>query len=209
VDETNRVDLEHGYRRGPRGPRGLYKEIIKIQRNRYIAYVLVESLYYIAILVQMFIGAVLASLGSLPTVHPAAITILGIVNTSTAGIQALLKGQGLPDRLKKDQFEMKKVQDFIEEVEIRLAVAGEGTLSSDELDKVVEQIFQKYNAARDTAEMNDPSNYTHQVDSRPAVGQQDGPGDGGDGQVTGLRALARTTATQNGADAVSARFVMD
>jgi hypothetical protein len=89
--------------------------------------------------------------------------VLGISNTFTAGVLALLKGQGLPDRLRKDEYEMKKVQDFIEQTEIRLAVAGQGALTSEELDKVVEQIFERYNSARDTAEMNRPSSYAHQV----------------------------------------------
>lgn len=206
VDETTRADLEAAQK----GPRGLYRQIIRTQRNLYLQYVAVESLYYIAILVQMFIGAVLASLGSLPTLHPAAITILGIVNTSTAGIQALLKGQGLPDRLRKNEFEMKKVQDFIEETEIRLAVAGEGTLTADELENLVDQIFEKYNAARDTAEMNNPANYTRQVDPEPTA-STDGAADGG--QVSGIKALARrpTNLDQNGGDngQGKGKFVID
>ena len=60
-------------------------------------------------------------------------------------MQALLKGQGLPDRLRKNEFEMKKVQDFIEEVETRLAVVNTGILTAADLDEVMEQIFDKYN----------------------------------------------------------------
>ena len=74
---------------------------------------------------------------------------------------ALFKGQGLPDRLRKDGFEMKKLQDFIEETEIRLSL-GEGTFTDDELDQVVQRVFLKYNAARDSAEMNRPDSYGHQ-----------------------------------------------
>ena len=86
-----------------------------------------------------------------------------MVNTSTAGVLALLKGQGLPDRLRKDEYEMRKVQDFIEERESRLVVGGAGTLDTEELDELLQQVFAKYNAARDTAEMNRPDSYGHQV----------------------------------------------
>lgn len=57
-------------------------------------------------------------------------------NSSTAGMLALLKGQGPPDRLRKDEFEMRKVQDFIEQMEARLAFIGED-ISEKELDDPV------------------------------------------------------------------------
>jgi hypothetical protein len=195
VDETIFADLESG----KKGPRGLYKEIIAIQRSRYLQYQAVEALYYVAIIVQILIGAFLASLGSLPTLHPILVTALGIANTFTAGILALLKGQGLPDRLRKDEFQMKKVQDFIEETEIRLAVAGGGSWTAEELDSAMEQIFDKYNSARDTAEMNRPSSYAHQVENGMS-GDRDGSGDG-DRRFGSLRAITkRSTNSQNDND---------
>jgi hypothetical protein len=148
-----------------KGARGLYKEVISLQRWRSRQYIAVDAVYYIAIGTQIIIGATLASLGSLSKLHNLAITILGVVNAATAGILALLKGQGLPDRLRKDEFEMKKVQDFIEETEIRLAVGGEDEFTKQQLEEVVGQVFEKYNTARDTAEMNKPTSYSHQVES--------------------------------------------
>lgn len=101
------------------------------------------------------------------------ITVLGIVNSCIAGILALLKGQGLPDRLRKDEFEMRRVQDFIEECECRLAVGGwEENCSLKEVDNLVKQVFERYNVARDTAEMNRPSSYAHQVDPGSNNGHQ-------------------------------------
>jgi len=96
-----------------------------------------------------------------------AITILGIVNSSTAGILALLKGQGLPDRLRKDAFEMLKVQNFIEEIDTKLAFGMIQDMDEKELDDLVKGVFDRYNVARDTAEMNRPASYVHQVDVRP------------------------------------------
>jgi hypothetical protein len=151
VDETG-VDLESARK----GARGLYKEIIDIQKWRNRQYILIEILYYVALVTQIIIGATLTALGPVSGLHSKAITILGVVNTSTAGVLAILKGQGLPDRLRKDEFEMHKVQDFIEETESRLIVGGPGTLDKEQLDELLQQVFAKYNAARDTAEANRP-----------------------------------------------------
>lgn len=57
---------------------------------------------------------------------------------------------------------MQKVQDFIEETDIRLAVMPRDTFTTEELDQAVQQIFENYNTARDTSEMNRPSSYAHQ-----------------------------------------------
>ena len=77
------------------------------------------------------IGTILASFGPLSMLHSSAITILGVLNASIAGILVLLKGQGLPDRLRKDEYQMRRVQDFIEEEETRLAVKG--SITTEEL----------------------------------------------------------------------------
>jgi hypothetical protein len=150
--DDNGVDLESARK----SARGLYKEIIDSQTRRSRQYHIVEILFYLALGTQIIIGATLTALGPVSKLHSTAITILGVVNTTTAGVLALLKGQGLPDRLRKDEFEMRKVQDFIEETESRLVVGGQGTLDTEELDELLQQVFAKYNAARDTAEMNRP-----------------------------------------------------
>lgn len=142
---------------------GLYKEIISIQLWRNTQFRLVEGVFYTTLGTQIIIGACLAALGPLSASHSKAITILGVVNSSLAAILALLKGQNLPDRLRKDGFEMKKVQDFIEETEIRLvAMEGEDEFTAEELDKALQSVFAQYNAARDTAEINRPDSYAHQ-----------------------------------------------
>jgi len=144
--------------------RGMYKEVINIQLWRNRQYHLVEGVFYLTLGTQIVIGACLAALGPLSSDHGKAITILGVVNSSLAGALALLKGQNLPDRLRKDGFEMKKVQDFIEETEIRLqTMEGDPQeFTGEELDTVLQSVFAQYNAARDTAEMNRPDSYAHQ-----------------------------------------------
>ena len=157
------------------GARGLYKEIIANQRRRSRAYYLTDAVMYISLGAQIVIGAALTALGPLAKLHPTAITLLGITNTSIAGVLALLKGQGLPDRLRKDEFEMRKVQDYIEETEARLVLAGD-TLTLEEVDDAVQKVFLKFNAARDTAEMNRPDSYGHQpegeLQARPSFPKQ-------------------------------------
>jgi len=44
--------------------------------------------------------------------HVLAITLLGAFNTVIAGILALIKGQGLPDRLYHDRAEFRRLQDW-------------------------------------------------------------------------------------------------
>jgi hypothetical protein len=124
VDDTG-ADLESARK----GARGLYKEVIDQQTRRSRQYILVEILFYLALGAQIVIGATLTALGPISGLHSKAITILGVINTSTAGVLALFKGQGLPDRLRK------------------------------------QQVFGKYNAARDTAEMNRPDSYGHQPEA--------------------------------------------
>lgn len=140
---------------------GLYKEIIGIQKWRSRQYRLVEVLYYLALGAQIVIGATLTALGPHSGLHAKSITILGVFNTTIAGILAMLKGQGLPDRLRKDEFEMKKVQDYIEETETRLMYTDD-EFTDAELDDLLQTVFAKYNAARDTAELNRPDRYAHQ-----------------------------------------------
>jgi hypothetical protein len=143
------------------GARGIYKEVIQQQRTRSRQYIFVDILFYFSFFTQIVIGATLAALGPLSKLHPTAITVLGVTNTTIAGVLALLKGQGLPDRLRKDEYEMQKVQDFIEETEARLVVAGT-SLTVQEVDDAVQKVFVKYNAARDTQEANRPDSYGHQ-----------------------------------------------
>jgi SMODS and SLOG-associating 2TM effector domain len=174
-----------------RSAKGIYKEIISLAQWQQRQYLFCEAIFYLAILANIVIGATLASLGPLSKIHTTAITVLGIVNSSTAGILALLKGLGLPDRLRKDQFEMQKVRDFIEETETRLAFGLIEDMGEKELDDIVKEVYDRYNVARDTAEMNRPASYVHQVDLNHSDDRPREQGTGGEGhgvvQAGGLR----------------------
>jgi hypothetical protein len=184
-----------------RSATGIYKEVITTQQWRFREYTFVEVIYYLALLANIIIGATLASLGQTTLLHATTITILGVVNSSTAGILALLKGQNLPDRLRKDEFEMRKVQDFIEEIENRLASGTMGGMDEHTFDDLIKEVHDRFNVARDTAEMNRPARYVHQIDvasgsERPAVegaaagaqpAAREGTGDDGTVQSGGVR----------------------
>ena len=149
---------------------GLYKEIIDSQRARTFQYRIVNFLYYFALAVQVIMGAVLSSLGGQAELHKTAITIFGALNASLAGILALLKGQGLPDRFRKDEYNLRLVQDFIEETDMRLAIRG-NDITRIELQQLVEQVFEKYHIARDQAAAFKPNGIPAR---RTAVPQVDG-----------------------------------
>ncbi|KAH6699777.1 hypothetical protein BKA61DRAFT_582947 [Leptodontidium sp. MPI-SDFR-AT-0119] len=164
-------DLEAG---GKPKPHGLYKEVIRTQRRLAIQYYAIKALYYLALLAQILIGATLVALGPMSGLHPRAITVLGVVNTSTAGILALLKGKGLPDRLRKDEYQMQK------------GVELAGDMGEDDVEKLVEQIFEKFKSARDR-----PSTYAHQV------------GDGTDDREGSSKAAVGRLLARNGSGAAS------
>ena len=103
------------------------------------------------------------------------ITLLGALNTVIAGLLALVKGQGLPDRLYHDQAGYRRLQDWwvcpfpsslfqlttmsrIEQTEALLSV---GVIGRDrkEVGLLVQSAFKKYNAAKECEENNVPENY--------------------------------------------------
>lgn len=134
--------------------RGLYKQVITAQRLKNRLHRIFEAIFYTALGVQIILGAVLTALGPVAKLHSRAITVLGIFNTSIAGLLTILKGQGLPERFRKDEYQMKKVQNYIEEMDVRLSVGGADEFTAEELDEVVQEIWARYNAAVDGAERN-------------------------------------------------------
>ncbi|CAG8974106.1 hypothetical protein HYALB_00002741 [Hymenoscyphus albidus] len=201
--ESTSFGINHDLESARRDAKGLYKQILLLQRWRARQYHIVNTIYYFALGLQVLIGAVLASLGPLSKLHPTAITILGVLNASLAGILALLKGQGLPDRLRKDEYQMRKVQDFIEETDIRLAISGED-ISRKELSDLVERVFAKYHTARDTAQMNKRMSYAHQSE----VPQVDGSGVSGDVQP-GKGFMKRNFGTDDEDQKGKGKFLID
>jgi hypothetical protein len=75
---------------------------------------------------------------------------------------------------------MRKVQDFIEQMEARLAFGMVEDMSEKGLDDSVKEVFDSHNVARDTAETKRPKSDVHQVGDRlvDKLGEQVTSGEG-------------------------------
>ena len=157
-------------------PRGIYGTLIRDARQYSLQYWTLDVLLTVALVAQLLIGTTLTTLGPVASRHHLAITILSACNTFIAGFLALMKGNGLPDRYRKDGYEIRKVQDYIEEVE-GLFEGGLGPKSEKEVLGVVKEVLRRYEEARETVERNRPSSY-HVKQSGGLGG-----GDGGEADV--------------------------
>lgn len=149
--------LESGRRKAV----GVYRDCIRVKKRKRYSFVALNSLLWTCYFSQVLVGAALTGLGPGSAGHPNLITSLGALNTVIAGLLALIKGQGLPERLRRDEKEFRRLQDWIEETEALLAV---GVIGRDrkEVGSLVEMAFKKYNAAKASEENNRPDSYVSQ-----------------------------------------------
>ncbi|KAJ2902262.1 uncharacterized protein MKZ38_000803 [Zalerion maritima] len=137
---------------------GIYDEVLKHVRARSWQHHTLALFLYFLYFMQILIGAALTALGPEAGKHGISITCLGACNTVIAGLLALIKGQGLPERMRNDEVEFRRLRDWIEETEALLAV---GVLGRDrkEVGVLVETAFRKYNAATQSEDDNKPEAY--------------------------------------------------
>ncbi|KAI0018396.1 hypothetical protein F4780DRAFT_751386 [Xylariomycetidae sp. FL0641] len=140
---------------------GIYKHVIEIQTRKRTQHITLEVLLYFTYFAQIIIGAALTSLGPTAAKYETIITIMGAVNTVLAGILALVKGSGQPQKVGKDRIAYRRLQDWIEETEALLAVGVIGR-NRKEVGLLVESAFKRYNAAKLNEENNDPDYYVNQ-----------------------------------------------
>ncbi|EPE09043.1 c6 transcription factor [Ophiostoma piceae UAMH 11346] len=140
---------------------GIYGRILRERRTKTLQYNVLSTFVNTCHVVQILIGASLTALGPEAATHTTAITALGATNTILAGVFALLKGQGLPDRLHKDAIEYRRVQDWIEETD-SLLLSGVVGRDRKEVGLLVETAFKKYNAVLASEENNKPESYVQQ-----------------------------------------------
>lgn len=143
---------------GRREPAGMYRNVVRLKRRRRAQHFCVSWLLNLLHFSQVVIGAALTALGPDAARYTVHITVLGAVNTVIAGVLALMKGQGLPERLHKDEMEFRRLQEWIEETEALLVT---GVIGRDRRDVgvLVESAFRKFNSAKMSAENNRPDNY--------------------------------------------------
>ncbi|KAM7200624.1 hypothetical protein V8F33_003829 [Rhypophila sp. PSN 637] len=137
---------------------GIYAAVLQAQKSKRAGHVFVSVLVWVCHFGQIILGASLTALGPTAGSYPALITLLGAINTVIAGILALIKGQGLAERLRHDQAEFRKLQDWIEQTEALLAVGVIGR-NRQEVGLLVQVAFKKYNAAKASEENNVPENW--------------------------------------------------
>jgi hypothetical protein len=87
---------------------GLYPRLISAEKWWRIQYYLYSTILNTRIILQIIFAATLTALGALASPH-AAITLFVAVNTAVAGILALMKGQGLLNRLTQGWMELRPV----------------------------------------------------------------------------------------------------
>lgn len=143
---------------GKRAPMGIYKRVIERKRSKKTQHFVVTWVLNVLHLAQIVIGATLTALGPNAARYTISITALGALNTVIAGVLALLKGQGMPNKLHRDEMEFRKLQDWIEETEALLVTGVIGRDNKD-IGVLVESAFRKYDSAQLSAENNRPDNY--------------------------------------------------
>lgn len=150
------VSMEEGRRKAV----GIYRAVIKAKKIKRLQFRAMWCIVMFCHFAQIIIGAALTALGPLATDHGVVITIMGAMNTVIAGVLALVSGQGVPDRIQKDEVGYRRIQDWIEETESLLSVGIIGR-NRMEVGLLVEEAFKKYNAAKANEENNRPTSYVN------------------------------------------------
>ncbi|KAK7932652.1 hypothetical protein PG985_003364 [Apiospora marii] len=154
---------------GRRAAIGIYRSVIVEASHKHTLYTVMMVLLYLCYFAQVVIGAALTALGSVAARYSTTITVLGALNTALAGVLALIRSSGQPQKLGKDQVGFRKLQDWIEETDALLAVGIIGR-NRREVGLLVEVAFRKYNAAKESEENNRADMYVQQPEDENSVG---------------------------------------
>jgi hypothetical protein len=97
---------------------GFYGQLVGSERRAARQYLLYDCAIILLMIVQLCISAVFVVLGSLPNLdrHHVAVASMGAIGTVVAGVLALMKGQGLPNRLRMERDALRRVVFETEEV---------------------------------------------------------------------------------------------
>ena len=139
---------------------GIYKNVITIRNRKRMRYSGVGAFIYTCYFTQIVVGAALTALGASPDQAKWIITVLGALNTVLAGVLAMIKGLGQPQKLGRDHMEYRRLQDWIEETEALLVVGIIGR-NRREVGSLVESAFKRYNAAKASEENNQADIYVN------------------------------------------------
>lgn len=152
ISATPALEFSTGNRPAPN--KGIYQRTADVEYKTRLKYYGVASLINTCYLLQIVVAATLTALGAAHGPNNA-ITALGAINTIVAGLLTYLKGQGLPNRLRLYQNELRKVREYIEERERDFSRPD----CQLDLDHEIDVIYQMYRAVRQNDEDNCPDTY--------------------------------------------------
>ncbi|XWW95440.1 hypothetical protein V2A60_003399 [Cordyceps javanica] len=133
---------------------GLYRDVVRRRSRCMVLFYAATLMQWAFMLLQLCISATLTALGSVAVKDGTPITVLGAVNTVSAGILAFLHNSGIPDRYRKDMEELREVEDHIKEL-LDSGIAP-AELS---LEQIIAECFDLYQDAKATISANLPDNY--------------------------------------------------
>jgi hypothetical protein len=142
---------------------GVYKKVISCERTTRYKYYFCSWVITIAMFLQIIVGASVTAFGAGSASH-ILITAFGAANTALASLLAVLKSQGLPNRIRQDWNMWRELREYIEEQERRLDLILSGKIEGGKLDKqevwkMVKTIEDRYRAVRSQIETNRPDTY--------------------------------------------------
>lgn len=145
------------------GNKGVYREVQSCERWSHVRYTVCDAIVTMSMFLQIIVGASVTAFGAGSANH-IIITVFGAANTALASLLAVLKSQGLPNRLRQDWNGWRELREYIEEKEreIEMVISGKipGTQGK-EIDvwAEIKGIEARYNAMRLTSEANRPDTY--------------------------------------------------
>lgn len=133
---------------------GLYWKIRRHMRYIQTKYRVFDVATYVFLALQLLLSAVFIVLGSVTGDYHVAIAVLGAVSTVIAGLLALMKGQGLPNRLRQVRDDLQLV--LFEAEELYWDVAADRPVMYKDIKKLREDFLRVQQEAR----RNHPDSWT-------------------------------------------------
>lgn len=146
--------LRTGNAKRPAQNKGIYRRTCQAESKARLQYYACAATFNTCFLLQIVVAAALTAIGAAKGPH-IAVTVLGAVNTIIAGVLTYLKGQGLPNRLRQYQSELRKVREYVEERERDFSRLD----CKLDLDHEIAIIWRMYEAVRQNNEDNFPDTY--------------------------------------------------
>lgn len=143
---------------------GVYDKVLSCERSARWKYLLCNFTVTIAMFLQIVVGASVTAFGAGQSSH-ILITCFGAANTALASLLAVLKSQGLPNRMRQDWNAWRELRESIEgeEREIEMAnsgrVRGAPKVKADDVWAKVQAIEKRYTKVRENTEVNRPDTY--------------------------------------------------